>query len=58
MNKARLAVPQNIRTKCLGWSFRAWPSLIFTACKLVLLSHFNIAKPFNDQVLLSPAIFD
>ena len=47
----RLAILKIIRTKHQN---RAWLPLTLyhcTACKLVLLSHFNIAKLFNDHIL-------
>ena len=55
-NKARLAVPQNTRTKCLSKIIRtehqnrSWLSLIMYY-RLVLLSHCNITKLFNGHIL-------
>ena len=46
-NVSRLAKFKIIRAKHQN---RAWVSLC-TASRLVLLSHFNIAKLFNDHIL-------
>ena len=42
-----LVIPKIIRAK---HQIRTWVHLYCTACRLVLLSHFNIAKPFNDHI--------
>ena len=46
---SRIAILKKIRTK---YQNRVWLSINFTACRLVLLSHFNRAKLFNDYILL------
>ena len=50
-----LAILKIIRTKN-----RTEPGchLYCTVCRLVLLSHFNIAKLFHYRILFSPVIFD
>ena len=52
---SRTAILKIITTKHQN---RSWLSFIFTTCRLVLLSHFNIAKLLNDHILFSPGVFD